>query len=56
MNIEGRKNKILKNLFIYLLDRESTSRGRRRGRGRSRLPAEQGARFVAGSQDPEIMT
>jgi len=42
----------LKILFTYL--RESTSRGRRRGR--SRLPTEQGARRGAPPQDPEIMT
>jgi len=45
-------------LFIYLTEREpeSTSGVNSRGRGRSRLPAEQGAQQEPGSQDPEIMT
>ena len=34
----------LKILFIYLRERESTSRGSSRGRGRIRLPTEQRAR------------
>ena len=42
-------------LFIYLAERESTA-GRVAGRGRSRLPAEQGAPRGAWSQDPRIMT
>ena len=40
--------------FIYLSDRESTSKWSRRGR--SRLPTEQGAWCGAQSQDPKIMT
>ena len=45
-------------LFIYLFDREIHSeRGiASRRRGRSRLPAEQGAQCGARSQDPGIMT
>jgi len=43
-------------LFIWQRERESTSRENSRGRGRSRLPAKQGARCGARSQDPEIMT
>ena len=41
-------------LFIYLLIRESISRGG--GKEWSRLPTEQGARCGTRSQDPEIMT
>ena len=48
----------LKILFIYLTEREpeSPSWGRREGRGRSRLPTEQGAGCRAPSQDPGVMT
>ena len=44
--------------FINLFERERdrTSRKRETGRGRSRLPTEQGAQCGAQSQDPEIMT
>ena len=44
--------------FIYFFETEREKRNRRgeTGRGRSRLPAEQGARCRASSQDPEIMT
>ena len=48
--------------FIYLTEgerereREHVSRGSSRGRRRSRLLAEQGARHGTGSQDPRIMT
>ena len=42
-------------LFIYLTERESTSRGNSRGRGRSRLSADQVTQCEAQSQDPEIM-
>ena len=43
--------------FIYLFDRESTSRGSgSQGRGRSRLPVEQEVLCGALSQDPRIMT
>jgi len=44
--------------FIYLFDRERAQVGRvvDRGRRRSRLPAEQGARCGARSQHPGIMT
>ena len=45
--------------FIYLTERESQvgrEAGRGRGLGGGRLPAEQGARCGARSQDPEIMT
>lgn len=38
---------------IYLFD---STHWRGSGRGRSRLPAEQGARYRAQSQDPRIMT
>ena len=41
-------------LFIYLW--ETTSRGSGRGGGRSKLPAEQGARHESPSYDPRIMT
>jgi len=43
--------------FIYLRERgrECRSSGGR-GRGRSRLPTEKGARCWARSQEPEIMT
>ena len=45
-------------LKFYLFEREhdSTSRGSSRGRGSSRLPAEQGATCRAESQDLGIMT
>ena len=39
-----------------IFDRERTSRGNSRGKGRSRLPTEQGARCGTGFQEPEIMT
>ena len=42
-------------LFIYLIEQESTIRGNNRGRGRSKLPDEQGARDGTLSQDLEIM-
>ena len=44
--------------FIYLFDRESEHKQGelQRERGRSRLPAEQGARCGTRSQDPGIMT
>ena len=44
--------------IFYLFDRESTQAGGAagRGRGRSRLPAKQGAWHRAGSQDPGILT
>ena len=47
-----------KDLLIYLFERVSMgmSGERGRGRGKSRRPAEQGARHGAQSQDPEIMT
>ena len=41
--------------FIYLFEREGASMSRGKGRERSRLPAEQGARCGAGYQNPEIM-
>ena len=42
--------------LMYLFQRESTSMSREKGRGkgRSRLPTEQGARHGAQSQDPRI--
>ena len=43
-------------LFIYFGDTEIGSRGRRRGRGTSRLLAEHRAQPTAQSHDPEIMT
>ena len=47
-------------IFIYLRERETEHKmvgeGVQRGRGRSRLLAEQGAQHGALSQDPEIMT
>ena len=43
-------------LFIWQREQESTSRQSSRGRGRSRLPTEQGARCGAQSQDPGIKT
>jgi len=43
-----------KDLFIYLTERAQA--GGAAGRGRSRLPAEQGVRCGARSQDPGIMT
>ena len=42
--------------FIDLFEREGESKGREKGRGRSRLPTEQGTRLGAPSQDPRIMT
>ena len=42
--------------FIYLFKKESEHGQGWRGRGRSRLPTEQGASHGAPSQDPEIMT
>ena len=51
--------KFFKILFIYLKERKRErdhSRGNSRRRGRSKLPAEQGAQGGAPSQDPEIMT
>ena len=48
----------LKNDFIHLFGRERAQVGEEagRGRGRSRLPAEQGAGCRVQSQDIEIMT
>ena len=43
-------------MYLFGTERESTSRGRGRGKVRSRLPAEQGDPHKAQSQDPEIMT
>ena len=40
--------------FVYWTERKSTSQGS--GRGRSSLPAEQGAQYKTGFQDPGIMT
>ena len=50
---------LFKILFIYFKEsrvRESTSEDGGRGRGKSRLLAEQGAQCGAQVQDPEIMT
>ena len=48
--------KIFIYLFICQRERERASTGRQSGRGRSRLPAEQGARCGTRSQDAGIMT
>ena len=45
----------LRFLFIYLTESTSRRSGRQRERGRSSLPAEQGAQCWAHSQDPGIM-
>lgn len=48
---------ILLKIFFVQFGRENTSRGGRdRGRGRSRLTAEQGSGGWPISQDPEIVT
>ena len=46
----------LKKIFIYLTERAQTGRAAGRGRGRSRLPDEQGAQCGAQSRDSGIMT
>ena len=46
----------LKDLFERKREHTCTSRGRVKGRGRSRLPVEQGALWEAQSQDPKMMT
>ena len=48
----------LKILFIYLIERERVWAGEAAGsgRGRSRLPTQQGTQFRSPSQDPGIMT
>jgi len=53
-----REKFFLKILFIHSREKEgeSTSRGMGGGRGRSKLPTEQGAQHGARSQDPWIMT